>query len=87
MSDPLTDAAARATHARAGIRLFSPFVAERHPVRSRVSPARTRARRSARPAGTGAGDRGGFTGLLPGPAGRALLYHAHCPDTVVRGKE
>ena len=65
-----------------------PHVAvERRLVRSRIRPALIDASREAQLMVLGARGRGGFTGLLLGSVGQALLHHAHCPVTVVRGKE
>ncbi|MFJ9542482.1 universal stress protein [Streptomyces sp. NPDC101225] len=64
---------------------------ERRPVRSRIRPALIDVSRQAQLVVTGARGRGGFTALLLGSVGQALLHHAHCTVTVtvtvVRGKE
>ncbi|MGW3255187.1 universal stress protein [Streptomyces fungicidicus] len=60
---------------------------ERRLVRSRIRPALIDASRGAQLVVTGARGRGGFTGLLLGSVSQALLHHADCPVTVVRGKE
>lgn len=62
-------------------------VVERRLVRSRIRPALIDASRGAQLVVAGARGRGGFTGLLLGSVSQALLHHAHCPVTVVRGKE
>lgn len=62
-------------------------VVERRLVRSRIRPALIDASRGAQLVVTGARGRGGFTGLLLGSVSQALLHHAHCPVTIVRGKE
>ncbi|MFD7406795.1 universal stress protein [Streptomyces sp. NPDC059866] len=60
---------------------------ERRLVRSRIRSTLIDATRSAQLVVAGARGRGGFTGLLLGSVSQALLHHAHCPVTVVRGKE
>ena len=62
-------------------------VVELRLVRSRIRPALIDASRGAQLVVAGARGRGGFTGLLLGSVSQALLHHAHCPVTVVRGKE
>ncbi|OYP19870.1 universal stress protein [Streptomyces sp. FBKL.4005] len=60
---------------------------ERRLVRSRIRNALIDASREAQLVVAGARGSGGFTGLLLGSVSQALLHHAHCPVTVVRGKE
>lgn len=60
---------------------------ERRLVRSRIRNALIDASKEAGLVVAGARGSGGFTGLLLGSVSQALLHHAHCPVTVVRGKE
>ncbi|MEU9075243.1 universal stress protein [Kitasatospora sp. NPDC048538] len=66
---------------------FPQVVLERRLVRSRIRPALIDVSREAQLVVVGARGRGGFTGLLLGSVSQALLHHAHCPVTVVRGNE
>ncbi|MER7897647.1 universal stress protein [Streptomyces sp. NPDC096046] len=66
---------------------FPQVTVERRLVRSRVRQALIDAGRGAQLVVVGARGRGGFTGLLLGSVSQALLHHAHCPVTVVRGEE
>ncbi|MFE9649846.1 universal stress protein [Streptomyces sp. NPDC006365] len=68
-------------------KVFPQVEVERRLVRSRIRPALIDASRGAQLVVAGARGRGGFTGLLLGSVSQALLHHAHCPVTVVRGKE
>jgi nucleotide-binding universal stress UspA family protein len=97
--DPLTAVVADVEHLRAAEQdllddtvaawqeVFPQVVVERRLVRARIRPALIDASRGARLVVVGARGRGGFTGLLLGSVSQALLHHAHCPVTVVRGKE
>jgi nucleotide-binding universal stress UspA family protein len=97
--DPLTAVAADAAHLGApeqhlldetvasSQQVFPQIAVERRLVRSRIRPALIDASRQAQLVVTGARGRGGFTGLPLGSVGQALLHHARCPVTVVRGKE
>ncbi|KAB1140115.1 universal stress protein [Streptomyces luteolifulvus] len=97
--DPLTAVVADVDHLRAAEQrlldetvaslqeVFPEVAVERRLVRSRIRPALIDASRSAQLLVTGARGRGGFAGLLLGSVSQALLHHAHCPVTVVRGKE
>ncbi|MFG2026103.1 universal stress protein [Streptomyces sp. NPDC048825] len=67
-------------------KVFPQVAVERRLVRSRIRPALIDASRGAQLVVAGARGRGGFTGLLLGSVSQALLHHAHCPVTVVRGK-
>lgn len=55
--------------------------------RSRVRHALLDASREAQLLVTGARGHGGFTGMLLGSVSQALLHHADCPVTVVRGEQ
>ncbi|QNE79001.1 universal stress protein [Streptomyces finlayi] len=68
-------------------KVFPQVEVERRLVRSRIRPALIDASRGAQLLVTGARGHGGFAGLLLGSVSQALLHHAHCPVTVVRGKE
>ncbi|MFI9470878.1 universal stress protein [Streptomyces sp. NPDC052492] len=61
-------------------------IVERRLVRSRIRTALIDASREAQVVVAGARGNGGFTGLLVGSVSQALLHHAHCPVTVVRGQ-
>ncbi|MEU8845632.1 universal stress protein [Streptomyces sp. NPDC048564] len=66
---------------------FPQVTVERRLVRSRVRQALIDVSRGAQLLVAGARGHGGFTGLLLGSVSQALLHHAHCPVTVVRGEE
>ncbi|WP_176954904.1 universal stress protein [Streptomyces prasinopilosus] len=55
--------------------------------RSRVRHALLEAAKGAQLVVAGARGHGGFTGMLLGSVSQALLYHADCPVTVVRGEQ
>ncbi|MET9384232.1 universal stress protein [Streptomyces sp. NPDC002928] len=93
----LPDYAPPGTGTESAERLLAQAVAgrtERYPdvtVRLEVVSGETRealieASKTAQLLVVGARGRGGFAGLLLGSVSQALLHHAHCPVTVVRGK-
>ncbi len=67
--------------------IYPQVTVERRLVRSRIRNALIDASEEAQLVVVGARGSGGFTGLLLGSVSQALLHHAHCPVTVVRGKE
>ncbi|SFG74553.1 universal stress protein [Streptomyces mirabilis] len=68
-------------------KVFPQVAVERRLVRSRIRPALIDGSQEAQLVVVGARGRGGFSGLVLGSVSQALLHHAHCPVTVVRGKE
>ncbi|MEU9064009.1 universal stress protein [Streptomyces sp. NPDC048430] len=75
-------------HALAGRTERYPDVAVRHDVvGGETREVLIEASKTAQLLVVGARGRGGFAGLLLGSVSQALLHHAHCPVTVVRGKE
>ncbi|MER6407280.1 universal stress protein [Streptomyces viridosporus] len=77
----LEETVAPLRHARPGVAV------ELRLERARVRHALLDAAREAQLLVTGARGHGGFTGMLLGSVSQALLYHADCPVTVVRGTE
>ncbi|MFF5161020.1 universal stress protein [Streptomyces sp. NPDC000348] len=77
----LEEAVARHRDARPGVAV------ELRLERARVRHTLLDASREAQLVVSGARGHGGFTGMLLGSVSQALLYHADCPVTVVRGPE